>query len=188
MAMAWLTYRWRHLSPRLLSIMAAMNLALVAVLFIKAMVGVGGFNMVPYTSNLLNIVVYAVGLTVMSVNGFSFLMLVQQQADVQLQRAMHQLGESELAERELLRTATHEFRTPAAIIKASMDSLSIIDPVLPPEVIRRHNNIRQAVQRMTDLADTLITRDRLTDHAMAPQKRPTDLCKLALDAIQLYPA
>jgi signal transduction histidine kinase len=187
-AMAWLTYHKRNFSPRLLLIMAGMNLMLVVVLFTKVLVGVGGFTMVPYANNLLNVVVYAVGLTVMCVNGFSFLMLVQQRADAALQQALMQLGESEQAERELLRTAAHEFRTPAAIVKASVDSLAIIDKGLPLEVVRRHNNIRQAVQRMTDLADTLITRDRLTDRAMAPQKRPTDLCKLALDALQLYPA
>jgi two-component system, sensor histidine kinase LadS len=100
---------------------------------------------------------------------------------------LQQLAQSEASERELLRLAAHEFRTPAAIVKASVDSLALLDKDLPPEVVRRHHNIRLAVDRMTDLAGKLITRDRFQNAATAPQKELLSLSVLVENAVSHYP-
>lgn len=175
-------------SPQLLSVMGATNALLASVLLFKAGMGLSGYVMVPYNANLLNIVLYAVALWVMCVNGFGFLLLVQQQIDRALRQTLQQLAQSEVSERELLRLAAHEFRTPAAMVKASVDSLALLDNDLPPEVVRRHHNIRLAVERMTDLAGKLITRDRFQNAATTPQKEPLSLGVLVDDAVRHYPS
>lgn len=174
-------------SPELLHVMGATNALLASVLLFKAGAGLSGHAMVPYNANLLNIVLYAVALWVMCVNGVGFLLLVQQQADRALRQTLQQLAQSEASERELLRLAAHEFRTPAAMVKASVDSLALLDKDLPPEVVRRHHNIRLAVDRMTDLAGKLITRDRFQNAATAPQKELLSLSLLVDDAVRHYP-
>lgn len=183
-----MTLYWQRArqSPDLLRFMSVMNAFLAAVLMAKALVGLTGFYMLPYAENLLNILVYGVGLWVMCVNGFGFLMLVQQQSDRALQQALHQFRHSEAAQRELLRTAAHEFRTPAAMVKASVDSLALIDKTLPADVVRRHDNIRLAVQRMIDLAGALITQDRITDGALEPQRQTVGLDVLVAEATRQY--
>ena len=180
---------WQRMrqSPELLSVMAAMNALLTAVLLFKAGGGLLGYAMVPYNANLLNMVLYALALWVMCVNGFGFLLLVQQHADRALRQTLQQLAQSEASERELLRLAAHEFRTPAAMVKASVDSLALLDKNLPPEVVRRHHNIRLAVDRMTDLAGKLITRDRFQDAATAPQKELLSLSVLLENVVRHYP-
>lgn len=174
-------------SPELLKLMAAINGLLTAVLLTKTWLGLWFQEFAPYQENLINALVYAVGIWVMCANGFGFLMLVQQQADRTLRRIVRQLAESEASERELLRTAAHEFRTPAAMVKASVDSLALIDKDLPPEVLRRHRNIRLAVDRMTDLASKLITRDRFKDSVTNPQKEPIGLNMIVSNATRHYP-
>lgn len=173
-------------SPDLLRLMSAMNACLAAVLAYKTVVGLLGVNMVPYAVNLMNILVYSVAMWVMCVNGFGFLLLVQQQSDRALQQVLHQLRHSEAEQRELLRMAAHEFRTPAAMVKASVDSLALIDKTLPADVVRRHDNIRLAVQRMTDLAGALITQDRISDGSLEPKRQTVSFDMLVAEAMRQY--
>lgn len=174
-------------SPELLRLMGLLNGLLTAVLLYKTAWGLWGEDMVPYQANLTNVLVYAVGIWVMCANGIGLLMLVQQQADRTLRRIVQQLAESEASERELLRTAAHEFRTPAAMVKASVDSLALIDKDLPADVVRRHRNIRLAVDRMTELASTLITRDRFKDSVTQPRKEIIGLNMIVSNATRHYP-
>lgn len=186
LGMSWLYLNRALQSPNLLRLMAFMNSLLAGLLLIRASHGLTGNQMVPYDDTLLNILMYLVGLGVTGVNGFGFLMLVQQQSDRALQLALHQLSQGEHEQRELLRTVAHEFRTPAAMVKASVDSLALIDKDLPPEVVRRHDNIRLAVQRMTNLAGALITRDRLTEGNLQPQHQTVSIDNLITETARHY--
>lgn len=78
-----------------------------------------------------------------------------------LEQALAHVKTSESRQRQLLSMASHEFRTPAAVIKASLDSLSYLKARIAPEVAKRLDNMRLASKRMTDLANDLITQDRL---------------------------
>jgi signal transduction histidine kinase len=78
-------------------------------------------------------------------------------------------------QRQMLSLAAHEFRTPAAIIKSSLDSLRWLQPQIPPEVQKRLDNIAQATHRLQRLAQDLIHDERLNQQGIAPQLRPLAL-------------
>lgn len=89
-------------------------------------------------------------------------------------------------QRQLLSMASHEFRTPAAIIKASVDSLQWLRDSLSPEVLRRLDNIRAASQRLQGLANDFIDQDRLEIGSLQPKLAPLDVGRLARDVVQAY--
>lgn len=93
----------------------------------------------------------------------------------ELKESVRQLQEVESAQRQLLSTASHEFRTPAAKIKASLDSLRLLQAQLPPEVTSRLDTIRQSTQRLIDLANQVISSDRVREQALHPKKEQIDL-------------
>lgn len=104
-----------------------------------------------------------------------------------LQEALEQVRRSESEQRQLLSMASHEFRTPAAVIKASLDSLKFLQSKIPPEVSQRLDNMRLASQRLVGLANDLINQDRLQNRALDPtNKQRIDLCKLAQETCSLY--
>jgi signal transduction histidine kinase len=78
-----------------------------------------------------------------------------------LEQALAHVKTSEGRQRQLLSMASHEFRTPAAVIKASLDSLVYLKKQIAPEVAHRLDNMRLASKRMTELANDLISQDRL---------------------------
>ena len=104
-----------------------------------------------------------------------------------LERALNDLMLAEAGQRNLLSVASHEFRTPAAMIKASLDSLNIIASQIPPEVARRLDNIRITAVRLTDLANNLIVQDRLQEQSLAPNKQSIDLGDLVAAMVAAYP-
>lgn len=99
-----------------------------------------------------------------------------------------ELERAEAEQRQLLSVASHEFRTPAAMIKASLDSLAILKERIPPEVAQRLVNIGQASLRLNKLANNLISHDRLQELALKPKKQATDLCQLVREVSSKYPA
>lgn len=105
-----------------------------------------------------------------------------------LEQALRGLQKAEAEQRQLLSMASHEFRTPAAMIKASVDSLGYLRGMVPDEVERRLINVRKAAVRLTGLADTLIDQDRLQELALRPRKTEVDLCALVREVADKYPA
>jgi signal transduction histidine kinase len=104
-----------------------------------------------------------------------------------LEQALNDLMLAEAGQRNLLSVASHEFRTPAAMIKASLDSLNIIANQVPPEVAKRLDNIRLTAVRLTDLANNLILQDRLQEQSLAPNKQSIDLGDLVATMVAAYP-
>jgi signal transduction histidine kinase len=105
-----------------------------------------------------------------------------------LSKALHDVQQAESAQRQLLSMASHEFRTPAAWIKASLDSLVILKDQIPNEIAQRLTNMRQASLRMIGLANDLINEDRLHELALKPHKAALDLRQLAADVVARYGA
>lgn len=103
-----------------------------------------------------------------------------------LSDALRNVQEAEAAQRQLLSMASHEFRTPAAVIKTSLDSLRFIANQIPPEVARRLQNIENASTRLTHLSNALIDQDRLRELAMHPKMTSLDLQGLAADTVTRY--
>ena len=105
-----------------------------------------------------------------------------------LSKALHDVQQAESSQRQLLAMASHEFRTPAAWIKASLDSLVILKDQIPPEITKRLTNMRQASLRMIGLANDLINEDRLHELALKPHMAVLDLRQLAAEVMARYGA
>ena len=103
-----------------------------------------------------------------------------------LSKALHDVQQAESSQRQLLAMASHEFRTPAAWIKASLDSLVILKEQIPPEITKRLTNMRQASLRMIGLANDLINEDRLHELALKPHMAVLDLRQLAAEVMARY--
>ncbi len=105
-----------------------------------------------------------------------------------LANTLANVEKAESEQRHLLSVASHEFRTPAAMIKASLDSLAILKDSIAPEVALRLDNIRQASGRLISLANHLISEDRVQEMILRPQMQTIDLCKLVGEVVIRYPA
>ena len=105
-----------------------------------------------------------------------------------LSKALHNVQQAEASQRQLLAMASHEFRTPAAWIKASLDSLVILKDQIGPEIASRLVNMRQASVRMIGLANDLINEDRLHELTLKPKLAALDMRQLAADVVARYGA
>lgn len=103
-----------------------------------------------------------------------------------LARALQEVQQAELAQRQLLSMASHEFRTPAAMISTSIDSLRFLADRIPPEVAKRLTNIQHATSRLIDLSNNLIEQDRLRERSLQPKLASVDLLKLMSDVVSRY--
>jgi signal transduction histidine kinase len=74
------------------------------------------------------------------------------------------------------------------MIKASLESLSLLQAQTPPAVQQRLNNMALASDRMLLLANGLIQQDRLRENSLRPQMASLDLCKLVHAVAAHYPA
>lgn len=187
LSMSALSLSQHRQSPQLLLLMSAFDGALGTLLAAKVISGLFGVELVSHQNNWTNTGLYLLAFVVMCINGFGFLLQVQQRVECALRQALDEVARNEEAERELLRVTAHEFRTPAAIIKASLDSLALIAHDLPEPVTRRHENIRQAVTRMIDLAGAIISRDRLMDQAVKPYPQAIPVSELLRKIAGRYP-
>ncbi|MDD2774573.1 MAG: ABC transporter substrate-binding protein [Gallionella sp.] len=108
-------------------------------------------------------------------------------SDARLKQVLVELEKSESDQRMLLSVASHEFRTPAAMIKTSLDSLGFLKHQISPDVALRLENISKASLRLNRLANNLISFDRVHEHALKPKKQMLDLAMLAKGVIAKYP-
>lgn len=104
-----------------------------------------------------------------------------------LSAALRDVQQAEAGQRQLLSMASHEFRTPAAMIKASLDSLAFLQHHIAPEVATRLANMRLASARLLELTNNLINQDRLLDLALKPTLHPVELGPLVSKVLGHYP-
>ena len=155
--------------------------------FGRAVKGVLVGHLSVFENTPINVVMYFVGYLGSIASTFGVLLLIKQQDDLDLRRAMQEVGRAESEQRQLLTMAAHEFRTPAAMIKTSLDSLAYFQASITPEVGQRLANIRQAAQRMIHLANHLISQDRFVELALHPERQRIDLTELVADIVASYP-
>ena len=98
------------------------------------------------------------------------------------------LERSKSEQLQMVSMASHEFRTSAAIIKTSLDSLTILKDRTPPEIAQRLENIGLASLRLTKLANRLISNERLQELACHPKKELIELTQLVLEVVNTYPS
>ena len=142
-----------------------------------------------YALVALLLIVSAIGLYIFQINRrLRITIFENERTKAALAQALTHVERAESEQRQLLSMASHEFRTPAAMIKASLDSLLILNDLIPPEVAQRLDNIRKASQRLIKLANSLISHDRLQERALKPLKQMIDLGQLVRDVINTYPS
>lgn len=105
----------------------------------------------------------------------------------ELEQSLAQLHQTEAGQRQLLTTLSHEFRTPAALIKALVDSLRIVQTDMPEPVQKRIDNIELAALRLRDLCNNLLTLERLQQQSIEPIKAPVDLAELVRKVASTHP-
>lgn len=88
-------------------------------------------------------------------------------------------------QRHLLSMMAHEFRTPLAIIDASLQSLRLLDEEATPERVNRFGRIARAVERMNSLLELVQTRDRLDVAVWTQDLAPCDLADVTADAVDI---
>lgn len=103
-----------------------------------------------------------------------------------LAQALRDVQQAESEQRQLLSMASHEFRTPAAMIKTSLDSLRFLTHQIPEDVARRLTNIEHASTRLIRLSNSLIHQDRLRELALHPKRVPVDLHALMEEVVGRY--
>lgn len=135
---------------------------------------------------VIHTALFVVGYLIVVVNGYGFLLLAKQQDDRVLREALSDVAQAESEQRQLLSMAAHEFRTPAAMIRASLDSLRFLNYDFPPQVALRLNNMHQATQRLVHIANTLITQDRLRELRFGLVLREVDIQEVVDQALAHY--
>ena len=105
-----------------------------------------------------------------------------------LETALRDVQKAEAEQRQLLSMASHEFRTPAAMIKMSLDSLRYLSDEIPPTVNARLDNIRLASQRLTLLTNSLIVDNRLREPRLQIHPASVSLDQTIRDVAAGYPA
>jgi signal transduction histidine kinase len=155
--------------------------------FIRVGFGLWVQPLVPFDPVLINVAMWTVGYLVVIVNGFGFLLVAKQENDEQLRQALAELAQAEAEQRQLLSLASHEFRTPAAMIQTSLDSLKFLAEEVPPQVETRLGNMRKATQRLIRLANSLIAQDRLRERRLGLSPGRVDLRALIDGVVSAYP-
>jgi len=171
----------------LLKVIGLIDALLVTMLLLRVARGLALGSLVRFDTDVITLVLYLVVFLVVMINGFGFLLVAKQKDDAQLYRALDELEQSDQSRHQLLTQVSHEFRTPTAQIKASLDSLRFFADIIPPELAARLDNIRIAANRLHDLSNTLLTHDRLSDPSMASRKQSVDLTALMLEVSRHYP-
>lgn len=187
-AMAFTMFTCRGKDRRLLRLMGAVDGAAALVYVSRVASSLLVATLVPFAPIAVTIASFVMLYVTLIINGFGFLLLVKQDGDRALRAAIRDLSRAEAEQRQLLSMASHEFRTPSAMIKTSLDSLRFLGDRIPPEVENRLGNIRLATTRMIDLTNSLIDQDRLEERVLTPQKTDIDLTRLTAEIVQNYPA
>ncbi|MDK9725492.1 MAG: sensor histidine kinase [Sterolibacteriaceae bacterium MAG5] len=81
-------------------------------------------------------------------------------------------------QQQFVAMVSHEFRTPLAIIDASLQTLRQLEADTPPDVTARHRKIHRASARLQELIGNYLTGDRLRHSEVAVRMEPLALFDL----------
>lgn len=97
----------------------------------------------------------------------------------ELTRALVAEREMNQQQRRFIAIASHEFRTPLAVIDgAAQRILARVEALGDADIIKRLDRIRAAVKRMTDIIESTLSTARLDEGHIALQVEPIDLTAL----------
>ena len=116
-------------------------------------------------------------------SGMGFLLLLKQKDDDRLTETIAALKTSRQRQRDLVAFASHEFRTPTAMIKASLDTLKLLKEPMTPQFERRLENIRTASDRLNQLANNLLIKNQSDDAPLVTKFETIDIALMARELI-----
>jgi signal transduction histidine kinase len=102
-------------------------------------------------------------------------------ARADLERALVAEREMNAQQRRFVSMASHEFRTPLAVIDGATQRLMAKLPAADPDAGRRLARIRGAVSRMTELIDRTLSSARLDEGRVEFLPKPVDLAAMLRD-------
>lgn len=111
--------------------------------------------------------------------GYRFVVTRQQQAQADAALVLEKMARER--QRTFVDMATHEFKTPLAVIDSAVQVLELLLPTAPPEATRRFNTIRKAVSRLVGLIETCLNGER--SEAMELNLRPVSPAAIAAQAV-----
>lgn len=103
---------------------------------------------------------------------------------IELERALAAEREMNLLQRRFISIASHEFRTPLAIILSAIQRIEtrLLDAI-PPETALRFQRIHGAIGRMNDMIERMLSSARADEGRLTPQPQPLDVVALVREAI-----
>lgn len=171
----------------LLKLIAFIDALMALALLARLARGLTLAPLVRFDTDWLTQALYLMVLLTVTINGFGFLLLAKQKDDRALLRAFGELAQADEDRRQFLAEVSHEFRTPLASIKASLDSLRFLRAGITPEVARRLDDIQLSARRLIRVSDGLLNLERL-EHPTGPMHRvQLDLAALLREVVDLYP-
>lgn len=106
---------------------------------------------------------------------------------MELRQALDKEKELNALQRQFVSMASHEFRTPLAIIDSAaqrMKSRLARDQLKPEDAAKRIDRIRSAVQRMTRLMESTLSAARMQDGKIRIQLAPCNVAKAVRDVCE----
>ncbi|MBL8697027.1 MAG: PAS-domain containing protein [Alphaproteobacteria bacterium] len=107
---------------------------------------------------------------------------VRMRQQAELERALAAEREMNQHQRRFVSIASHEFRTPLAVIDGATQRISAKLRDSDPDVVKRLDRIRGAVSRMTEIIERTLSSARLDEGRIAFEPRPFDLVVLLREA------
>lgn len=105
----------------------------------------------------------------------------------ELEAALAKEKELNELQRQFVSMASHEFRTPLAIIDSTAQRLKKnVSQSKTEEALRRVDKIREAVIRMTRLMESTLTAARLEEGKVAVELQPVEISELIAEICQRY--
>ena len=171
----------------LLKLIAFIDALMALALLARLARGLTLAPLVRFDTDWLTQALYLMVLLTVTINGFGFLLLAKQKDDRALLRAFGELAQADEDRRQFLAEVSHEFRTPLASIKASLDSLRFLRADITPEVARRLDDIQLSARRLIRVSDGLLNLERLEHPSGSWHRVQLDLAALLREVVDLYP-
>ena len=115
-------------------------------------------------------------LALLFTNAFGILALHRQERLARQEFQVQEIERRALAtQRQFVAMLSHEFRTPLAIIDATVQRLSFAKELTPSDLAPRIDKVRRAVARILNLLENCLTEDRLAATELILHVEPVDL-------------